>query len=104
MIGAFVTFLVLFGAIKLFERDRDDLDNFVVATAVVVPILVAILIQITLGLLYPEPLLLGLLPPLVLIGLTFSLLWKHLEIHVGRSIGYTVLVVIVNETLAILLA
>ena len=68
MLGAFFTFLVLFGLIKLFERGRDDLDNFVVATAVVIPILVAILIQIALGFLYPDPLLLRFLPPLALIG------------------------------------
>ncbi len=104
MIGGFFTFLLLFGLIKLFERGRDDLDGFVIASAVIVPILVAILFRVALGLLYPEPLLLILLPPVALIVLTFFLLWKHLEIHAGRSIGYTVGVVVVNETLAIVLA
>ncbi len=32
MIGAFFTFLVLFGLIKTFERKRDDLENFNIAT------------------------------------------------------------------------
>ncbi len=104
MIGAFITFLVLFGLIRVFERGRDDLDNFVVATVVIIPILSTILVQVVLGFLYPEPLLLYLLPPLVLIGLTFALLWKHLEIHFGRAIGYTIAVAVVNESLAFVLA
>ncbi len=104
MIGAFFSFIVLFSAIKLVERGRDDLDNFVVATVVVIPILVAILIRVLVGILYPEPLLLAILPPVALIALTFGLLWKHLEIHAGRAVGYTVLVLVVNEALALLLA
>ena len=43
------------------------------------------------------------LPPLALIGLTFFLLYKNLEIPVGRSIAYTAAVVIVNEVLAFVL-
>ena len=39
MIGAFITFLVLFGLIKVFEKSRDDLDNFAIATVAIVPIL-----------------------------------------------------------------
>lgn len=104
MIAAFITFLVLYGLISVLERDRDDLDGFVVASVAVIPVLATILVRIVLGLLYPDPLLLQLVPPLVLIGLTFVLLWKHLEIPLGRSIGYTVVVVAVNEVLAVLLA
>lgn len=43
------------------------------------------------------------LPPIVLIGLTFFLLNKNLEIPFGRSVAYTLAVVIVNEALALLL-
>ncbi len=104
MIGAFLTFLVLFGLIKIFERSRDDLDNFNIATVAVVPILAVVLVRILLGFLYPNPIVMMILPPIVLIGLTFGLLWKNLEISVGRSIFYTVAVVIVNDTLAYFLA
>ena len=104
MIGAFLTFLVLFGLIKIFERSRADLDNFNIATVAVVPILAVVLVRILLGFLYPNPTVMMILPPIVLIGLTFGLLWKNLEISVGRSIFYTVAVVIVNDTLAYFLA
>jgi hypothetical protein len=39
MVGAIITFFVLFGLIKTFERKRDDLDNFNIATVAIVPIL-----------------------------------------------------------------
>jgi len=105
MLGsALITFGVLFGLIKIFERDRDDLDNFQIGMVAVVPILVVVIISVVLGLLYPQPLLMATLPPLVLIGATFFLLYKNLEIPMGRSIAYTVAVVIVNEILAFGLA
>ena len=104
MIGALVTFLVLFGLIKVFERKRDDLDNFQIGMVAVVPILIVVVIRIVLGLLYPQPILLLVLPPIALIASTFLLLFKNLEIPVGRSVGYTVAVVIINESLAIALA
>ena len=100
MIGALITFLVLFALIKVFERDRDDLDNFNIAMVAIVPILVVVIIRVVLGLLFPEPTLMLILPPVVLIGLTFILLWKNLEIPKGRSAAYTVAVLIVNEVLA----
>ncbi|MGI9357626.1 MAG: hypothetical protein ACR2PF_21025 [Rhizobiaceae bacterium] len=104
MIGAFITFLVLFGLIKVFERKRDDLDNFNIITVAIVPVLAVVLVQVALGFLYPDPTLMLVLPPIVLIGLTFLLLWKNLEIPIGRSIGYTLVVVLVNEALVFLLA
>ncbi len=88
----------------LFERGRDDLDGFQIATVAVIPILVVIVLRIALGFLYPQPILMTVLPPLVLIGLTFFLLYKNLEIALGRAIAYTVAVVIVNETLAVVFA
>ncbi|MDX1507953.1 MAG: hypothetical protein R3358_06715 [Woeseiaceae bacterium] len=104
MIGAFFTFLVLFGLIKVFEKGRDDLDNFAIATVAIVPVLIVVVVRIVLGLLFPNPVLMLALPPLVLIGATFGILWKHLEFPIGRSIMYTVVVVIVNEALAYALA
>lgn len=104
MIGAFVTFLVVFALIKVFERNRDDLDNFNIATVAVVPVITVILVRIGLGFLYPDPTLMLLLPALVLIGMTFGLLWKNLDIPAGRSAAYTVVVLLVNEGLGLLLA
>jgi hypothetical protein len=104
MLGALITFLVLFGLIKIFERNRDDLDSFQVGVVAVVPILIVVIIRVVLGLLYPQPILMMIVPPLALIGFTFFLLYKNLEIPLGRSIGYTVAVVVVNEVLALVLA
>jgi hypothetical protein len=103
MIGAFVTFLVLFGLVKTFERKRDDLDNFNIATVAVVPVLSVILVRIVLSFVYPDPTLMALLPAAALIGLTFGLLWKNLDIPVGRSVIYTIVVLVVNEVLAFFL-
>lgn len=102
MLGALITFAVLFGLIKVFERNRDDLEGFEIATIAIVPILVVVVIQVTLGLLYPKPILIMTLPPLALIVVTFLLLVKNFGIPVGRSIAYTVTVVIVNVALGII--
>lgn len=104
MIGVFVTFVVLFGMIKVFERKRDDLDNFNIATVAIVPVLCAVLVRVALGFIAPDAELLLVLPALVLIGTTFGLLWKNLEIPLGRSIIYTIIVAFVNEASVFLLA
>ena len=101
MLGALITFFVLFGLIKIFERSRDDLDSFQVGMVALVPVLIVVIIRVVLGLLYPQPILMMVLPPLALIGFTFFLLYRHLDIPLGRSIGYTVAVVSVNEVLAL---
>lgn len=104
MFGALITFFVLFGLIKVFERNRDDLDSFQVAMVAIVPILVVVIVGVTLGLLYPQPILMMVLPPLALIGVTFFLLYKNFEIPLSRSIVYTVVVVLVNEALSLVLS
>ena len=104
MVGALVTFFILFGLIKLFERDREDLDNFTIGTVAVVPVLAAILVRVIIGLLYPDPLIMLFLPPVLLIILTFVLLWKNLKIPIARSVLYTAVVVAVNEGLGFVLA
>ena len=104
MLGALIAFVALFGLIKIFERSRDYLDSYQIGMVAVVPVLVVVIIRVVLGLLYPQPMLMMVLPPLVLIGFTFFLLYKHLEIPLGRSIGYTVTVVLVNEVLALVFA
>lgn len=103
MVGAFISFLVLFGLIKLFERGRDDLDGAAITMAAIVPILIAVLIRVALEFLYPEPILTLTLPPLALIGSLFFLLYKNLEVPLGRSVGYTVGIVLLNEGLAFFL-
>ncbi len=47
MFGALITFLVLFGLIKIFERSRDDLDSLQIGMVAVVPILVVVVIRIS---------------------------------------------------------
>ena len=103
MLGAFLTFLVLLGLIKVFERKRDDLDNFSVVMVAVVPVICVVLVNWSLAIFYPDPALQAFLPLLVLIGVTFALLWKNLEIPVGRAIGYTVAVVLVNGLLGFMM-
>lgn len=97
MLGALLTFLVLVALVKIFERKRDDLDNFSIATVAVVPVLSVIAVRVTLGMLYPNPVLILLVPLIVLIGMTFFLLWKHLDIPASRSAAYTFAVILVNE-------
>ena len=103
MIGAFVTFLVLFGLIKLFERKRDDLDNFNIAVVAIVPVIAVALARFALALVLPDLLLAMIVSSALLIGVTFGLLWKNLGIPAGRSAAYTVVVVLVNEGLGLLL-
>ena len=104
MIAAFLTFLVLFGLIKVFERGRDDLDNFSIATVAVAPVLSVILIRIVLAFVFPHPIATLILPYVVLIGMTFFLLWKNLDLPPGRSALYTLAVVIVYEVLGYVFA
>lgn len=99
MIGALITFFVLFILIKTFERDREDLESFSIGMVAGAPIIAVVLVQIALGLVVPNSIFLLILPPIVLIGVTFFLLWKNLEISKGRSAGYTFAVVLVNEVL-----
>ena len=105
MLSALVAFVVLFGLIKVFERKRDDLDNFNIATVAIVPILANILVGSVIGMAELQPsLLTQLLPGVVLALATFLLLWKNLEIPVGRSLIYTIAVVSVHEGFGLLLS
>ena len=104
MIGAFLTFLLLFGLIKGFERERDDLDGFTIGTVAVVPVLALILINVAIAFTIPESAVARFLPFIVLVALTFGLLWKHLEIPIARSAAYTAAVVAFNIALGFFFA
>ena len=104
MLTILITFLVLFGLIKIFERKREDLDGFQAAVVAIIPVVSAMLVQFALAIVYPEPLALILAPALVLVGLTFYLLYKNLDLPLGRSIAYTVVVIVVNQAVALLFA
>lgn len=99
MIAALIAFVVLFGLIRVFDRDRDDLDNFQIATVAIVPVLVVMLLRMSLELLFPQPLLIMVLPPLAFIGFTFFLLHRTLEIPLGKAIAYSLVVLLVNEAM-----
>ncbi len=104
MIGALLTFALLFGLIKIFERERDDLDGFAIGTVAVVPILALILVNIALAFTIPESGFALFLPSIVLVALTFGLLWKQLDIPAARSAGYTTAVVAFNIVLGFFFA
>lgn len=103
MLVALITFAVLFGLIRIFERKRDDLDGFDIGMVAIVPVLVVVIIRVLVEFFFPDPLLVRVLPPVALIGFTFVLLFKHLEIPPGRSIVYTLTVVMVNTVVAMIL-
>ena len=99
MFAAFITFLVLVALIKIFERKRDDLDNFNVAMVAIVPVLVVFMVGFGMGMLVPDPGNLVFMLPAIQIALTFILLWKNLEIPVAKSLAYTITVVLVHQAL-----
>lgn len=101
MIGLFLTVLVLFGLIKLFEKERDDIETFNLITVAIVPAISSFLTMVAAGVFFPEFPLLQFLPLAVLIATTFGLLWKHLEIRAGRSALYTLVVVVLNIGLSL---
>ncbi|MDJ0926641.1 MAG: hypothetical protein QNJ73_03235 [Gammaproteobacteria bacterium] len=95
MFGALLTFIFLYGVIWLFERKHRDIDAFLVAVAVVVPVIASFLTSIGAGVL-------GLgaagawLGFLVLIGATYLSLAKIMGLPGKRAAGYTAAVVVFN--------
>lgn len=104
MIGAFLTVVFLFGAIRLFEKDRDDIETFNLLTVAIVPAIASFLTLLVVGAFFVEMPLLRLLPLAVSIGMTFGLLWKNLEIPAGRSAIYTLGVFALNIGLSLLIS
>ncbi len=100
MVGAILTFIFLYGLIYFFERDRDDLDGFTIATAVVVPTIIMIFVQIGAGLLGLGQWA-GLISLAALVVATYLVLAIHLEIKRGHAIAYTAAVVVFNILLGV---
>jgi len=96
MVGAFVTFIVLYGLLYCFERGRTEVDGFSIATVAGAPVLLVFLVSVSLSFLYPHPVALAVLPLATLLITTFLLLFKLMELSAGRSAAYTVVVLIVN--------
>ena len=101
---AFVTFVVLVALVKIFERKRDDLDNFNIAIVAIIPVLVVFMGNFALRMLVPDPGNLLYILSAIQVGLTFILLWKNLEIPVARSLAYTITVVLIHEAIGWYLA
>lgn len=90
-----LTFLFLFAMIYLFDRKRDDLDGFSIATAVVAPAIVVFLFRITAGMLE-----FGLWAAFAELGLllvaTFLVLRFVLAFKATRAAAYTAAVLVFN--------
>jgi hypothetical protein len=93
MISLLLVFLFLYGLIHFFERDRDDLDAFVVGGAVVIPVIIVLVINIVFGLLGLGGWL-ALLSPLCLLVATYLVLTLNLGIKPARATAYTAAVVV----------
>lgn len=104
MIGALLTFCFLFLLIKVFERERDDLDGFAIGTVAVVPILALVIVNVVLLFAFPESPAPTVVGPMILVAMTFGLLWKNLDIPVWRSAAYTAAVVAFNIGMAVIFA
>ncbi len=95
MIQAILTFAFLYGLIYFFERDRDDLDAFSIATAVVVPVIVTLFVQVGAALVGLGPWV-GLIALATLAVATYLILAVHLEIKASHAIAYTAAVLVFN--------
>jgi hypothetical protein len=100
MIGALVTFLVLYGLLYWLERNRTEVDAFSIGAVAVVPVLLVVLVSIGLAFLYPDPVALAVVPLLTLLVATFVLLLKIMRLSVGRSAAYTAVVLVLNVGLS----
>jgi hypothetical protein len=89
---ALITFAFLYVLIFVFEKSR-AIDPFLVAEAVVAPIIAAFLPAVVAGLL-GYMMLAGWLWVLILLGATFFAVWRLLEMPPFRSAGYAAAVAV----------
>lgn len=102
MVGAAISFLVLFAALWLFERKKRDLDAFIIAVVVIAPVLILLLFSFGmflagLGAAVPFA------GPVLFLVTIVAALWKFLDLPIGRALAYGVLVILVNDLVALLL-
>jgi hypothetical protein len=83
---ALITFAFLYVLVFAFEKNR-AIDSFLVAEAVVVPIIAAFLPAVAVGLL-GYMMLAGWLWTLILLGATYFTVWRLLEMPAFRAAGY----------------
>ena len=93
MLSVFLVFLFLFALIHFCERDRDDLDGFTIATAVIVPVLIVIVLSVLGGFLGFGSWL-PIAQPVCLAIATYLVLTLNLEIKRIRAVWYTVAVLV----------
>ena len=104
MIGAFITFLILYGLLYWLERERTEVDAFSIGAVAGVPVLMVVLVTVLLGMFYPNPLALAFAPLAILLISTFVLLLKIIELPVGRAVAYTAVVFVLNVGLSFVFA
>ena len=100
MLTGLLVFVFLYGLIAIFERNRDDLDAFSIATAVIGPTLAIVVMRIIGSVLGLGPWA-GLLEVLTLIIVTYLVLTKHLDFSAKRAIWYTVAVFFFNIAMGV---
>jgi hypothetical protein len=98
MIGAIFTFVLLYALIYLFERQRDDLDAFSIATAVVVPTILVLVVHFMLRFAGIDRWA-GLVEILVLVVATYMVLTMSLAIRRARALTYTSVILVFNFAL-----
>ncbi len=94
---AFLTFVFLYALIFIVERKRRDIDAFLVAVAVVAPVIAAFLVTIAAGF-FGYRALAAWLWMLTLLGVTFVVLRRTLEMPAGRALSYTGAVLVFSLT------
>ncbi len=98
MIGAIFTFVLLWALIFLFERNRDDLDAFSIAAAVIVPTILVFVVHMGLRFAGVDRWS-GLIEILVLVVATYLALTMNLAIRRTRALAYTSAVLVFNFAL-----
>lgn len=86
--GAITSFIFLYGALYLFERDRIKLDWFQVLVVALIPMLIYLL-KAFVTMLVALPPIVDVIGWLMMYPIVFLLLWKMVGVAKWRSAGYT---------------
>jgi hypothetical protein len=87
-----LTFAFLYGLIFLMERGRSEVDPFLVAVAAIAPMISAFLLAFAAGIFGLPAIVTIWIWMITLIGVTFLVLLRTLQIPVVRAVGYTIAV------------